>query len=54
MLDVAEMRLAANAILDGGRRLQQQIENFLFLARFRTTPLTRRRWKTNQCLVALE
>ena len=32
MLDVDEMRLAASAILDGGRRLQQQIENFLFLA----------------------
>lgn len=31
-LDADEMRLVASAILDGGRRLQQQIENFLFLA----------------------
>lgn len=31
-LDAEQMRLMASAILDGGRRLQQQIETFLFMA----------------------
>jgi len=31
-LDAEQMRVMATAILDGGRRLQQQIETFLFMA----------------------
>ena len=38
-LDVAEMRLAAEAILDGGHRLQHMIESFLLLAELQSRTL---------------